>query len=94
MKSEWEEAPNADLPRLDIRWLLQEVVEERISTPDDVVTSTTVLIDDVICLNFVVIAEKYHTICFFFCLGFARKSKRKSCREQVGNDGTNRREIR
>ena len=66
MKIEWEEAPNADLPRLDIRWLLQEVVEERISTPDDVVTSTTVLIDDVICLNFVVIAEKYHTICFFF----------------------------
>ena len=53
MKSEWEEAPNADLPRLDIRWLLQEVVEERISTPDDVVTSTTVLMDDVICLKFV-----------------------------------------
>jgi hypothetical protein len=47
MKSEWQEAPIEDLPRLDIRWLLQGVVEERIPTPDDVVTSTTVLIDEV-----------------------------------------------
>ena len=49
MKSEWQEPPSRDLPVLDIRWLLQEVVGERIPTPDNVVTSTTtVLIDDVI----------------------------------------------
>lgn len=46
MKSEWQQAPD-DLPRLDIRWLTQGAVEERIPTPDDVVTSTTVLLDEV-----------------------------------------------
>jgi len=48
MKSEWEEAPAA-LPRLNIRWLLQETVHEgeRSSTPEDAVTSTTALLDEV-----------------------------------------------
>lgn len=47
MKSEWQKAPDGELPSLDIRWLLQEIDEERIPTPDDVVTSTTVLLDEV-----------------------------------------------
>ncbi|XP_057375414.1 uncharacterized protein LOC130696351 isoform X2 [Daphnia carinata] len=48
MKSEWQQAPGSELPlpRLDIRWLLQEIDEERIPTPDDVVTSTTVPVDE------------------------------------------------
>lgn len=47
MKSEWEEAP-AILPRLNIRWLLQETNHggERSSTPEDAVTSTTALLDE------------------------------------------------
>lgn len=48
MKSEWEEAPTM-LPRLNIRWLLQETAQagERSSTPEDAVTSTTALLDEV-----------------------------------------------
>lgn len=46
MKSEWQQAPDSELPRLDIRWLLQEIDEERIPTQDDVDTSTTVPVDE------------------------------------------------
>ena len=47
MKSEWEEAPLV-VPRLNIRWLLQETTNgERSSTPEDAVTSTTALLDEV-----------------------------------------------
>ena len=45
MKSGWQKAPE-ELLRLDIRWLLQEKVDDRIPTPDDVVTSTTALLDE------------------------------------------------
>ncbi|KAI9554282.1 hypothetical protein GHT06_019554 [Daphnia sinensis] len=48
MKSEWQKATDSELPlpRLDFRWLLQEIDEERIPTPEDVVTSTTVPVDE------------------------------------------------
>lgn len=47
MRKEWQQAP-ASIPRLDIRWLLKESVVERNMTPDDVVTSTTALLDEVL----------------------------------------------
>jgi len=47
MKSDWETAPK-DLPRLDIKWLLRETRKDKDDpAPEDVVTSTTVLVDEV-----------------------------------------------
>jgi len=46
MKSKWEKAPK-EIPLLDIRWLLQDTVQKKqISCSEDVVTSTTVLLDE------------------------------------------------
>jgi hypothetical protein len=45
MKSEWENAPK-ELPSLDIKWL-QETVDKDDPAPEDVVTSTTALFDEV-----------------------------------------------
>ena len=71
MKSGWQNAPD-DLPRLDIRWLLQGTVETRIPTPDDVVTSTTsVLLDEVSAK--ITFSPFVKVICYFVFLRIHRK---------------------
>ena len=42
MKNDWQQAPN-DIARLDIRWLVQETTREPIRSPEDIVTSTTIV---------------------------------------------------
>ena len=47
MRKNWQEAPG-ELPRLDIEGLLsRETIEQRMPSPEDVVTSTTAPLDDV-----------------------------------------------
>ena len=45
MRSNWQ-LPPKELPLLDIRWLFQDTFTVA-STPEDVVTSTTALLDEV-----------------------------------------------
>lgn len=95
MKSEWQQAPDSELPRLDIRWLLQEIDEERIPTQDDVDTSTTVPVDEVnLSTWFIKFFIEQVLNAFLSNLGFAWKSKRNPRSKQMGNDGANRRKAR
>ena len=45
MKKDWEQAPD-EIPHLDVRWLFHET-DDRTSTPENAVSSTTVLVDEV-----------------------------------------------